>query len=104
VQRASTIILYKEEIDELYAKSGDVKLDGLLPKNIGCDDIKILEEEQVNGEMHGKTNRFNKEAEVLELELKKLLSQKQALESQIKEVALQLELKKLEVPKSVLVY
>jgi hypothetical protein len=104
VQRASTIMLYKEEIDELYANSGDVKLDGLLPKNIACDDIKILEEQQVNGEMDDKANRFNKETEVLELELKKLLSQKQALELQIKEIALQLELKKLEVPKSVLAF
>jgi len=104
VQRAPTIMLYKEEIDELYANSGDIKPDGLLAKNIDCDGVKILEEEQVNWEVNGKTNGFNDEAEVLELELKKLLLQKQALELQIQEVALQLELKKLEVPKSVLAY
>jgi hypothetical protein len=104
VQRASTLMLYKEEIDELYAKFGDIKPDGWLAKNIGCDDINFLEEQQVNEGVYDKMNHFNKESEVLELELNKLLLQKQVLELQIKEVSMQLELKKLEDPKLIVVH
>ena len=104
VQRSPTLRLYKEEIDELYARFGDIKLDGSLAKNIGCNDINVLEEQQDNGVVHGKINHFHNEGEVLELELKKVVLQKQMLELQIKEVALQLELKKLEGAKSVVVH
>lgn len=104
VQRASTLMLYKEEIDELYTKFGDITPDGWLAKNIGDHDTKVLEVRQANDGVHGKITQFNKEADILELELTKLLLQKQVLELQIKEIAMRLELKKLEGPKSVVVH
>ena len=50
--------------------------------------------QQVNGVVDGKINHFPDEGEALELELKNLGWQKQMLELQIKEFALQLELKR----------
>ena len=97
VQRAPTLRAYATELDALYAREGDRRLEGSLPRTLGAP-----AEAQAGAEPAG--DGVESDEHVLRLELRRVQLQKEMVELQLREVALQLDLRKLEAAKVISVH
>jgi len=97
VQRAPTLRLYAAELDALYAREGDCKLAGTLPPT--CPAPPAEAEPAPDAEAEAEADEG-----VLRLELRRVRLQKEMVELQLREVALQIDLRRLGVAETVVVH